>query len=129
MPNLSLREAVKHFDVSRPTLQNALKNGKISGVKDGKGQWTIDPAEMARIYRPRLTDMDKVDKPLPEKLSTMNNPLAGEVDTLRKRLSDAEQRAAVAEALAAERGKRLDQLIPLLPAPSPSRPWWRRIFD
>ena len=28
MEKLSLREAVKHFDVSRPTLQKALKIGK-----------------------------------------------------------------------------------------------------
>ena len=47
---LSIREAVKHFDVSRPTLQKALKSGKISGVQDGQGTWTIDPSEMARIY-------------------------------------------------------------------------------
>ena len=87
MANLSLREAVKHFDVSRPTLQKALKSGKISGVQDGKGVWTIDPAEVARLYHPRKTDQEQVDKPLPSKFSTENTPMAGNVAALKARLA------------------------------------------
>ena len=62
-----------------------------------------------------------------------NNALQGELETMRERLVAAEQRAAVAEALAEERGNRLDQLVPLLPKPTAipaadTRPWWRRLF-
>ena len=46
MANVSIREAVKIYQVSRPTLTKALKTGKVSGVQDGKGQWQIDPAEL-----------------------------------------------------------------------------------
>lgn len=119
MANLSLREAVKHFDVSRPTLQKALKSGRISGVQDGKGHWTIDPAELARIYSARESQ--------PAKLTTVNTPLTIEIEDLKLLLSEAEQRAAVAEALAAERGQHLEDLRRLLPAPkstSQPRPWW-----
>ena len=49
MANVSIREAVKIYQVSRPTLTKALKTGKVSGVQDGKGQWQIDPAELARV--------------------------------------------------------------------------------
>ena len=150
MANLSLREAVKHFDVSRPTLLKSLKNGKVSGVKDGKGQWTIDPAELTRVYQPRESDPDKVGKPFPVKLSKFDSPLSGEVEALRQQLADAEQRAAVAEAQAEERSARISdmteerdrwrqQATGLLadlraahekaaPAEDSSRSWWRRLI-
>lgn len=127
MANLSLREAVKHFDVSRPTLQKALKSGKISGFQDGQGHWTIDSAELARVYTGRESHPVKVDHPLPAKLAAENTPLASEIEALKLRLMEAEQRAAVAEALAAERGQHLEDLRRLLPAPrstSERRAWW-----
>lgn len=127
MDKFSIREAVKHFDVSRPTLQKALKSGKISGVQDGQGRWTIDPSELARIYHPRSEQVVKVDKSLPGKLSTANTPLTGQIEALKEQLAEAEQRAAVAEALAEERGKRIEDLRRMLPspkAPNPRRGWW-----
>ena len=125
MVNLSLREAVKHFDVSRPTLQKALKSGKISGVQDGQGYWTIDPAELARVYQPRKLDTVKSEHTLHDKLSSQNTPLSEEVNALRERLSEAEKRAAVAEALAEERGRHIDDLRRILPSPPPKRRgWW-----
>ncbi len=128
MANMSLREAVKHFDVSRPTLQKALKSGKISGVQDGQGIWTIDPAELARVYRPRRTDADKYDATEQAKLTLENTPFTGEVEALKSRLAEAEQRAAVAEALADERARHIEDLRRMLPAPqgpSPARKsWW-----
>lgn len=127
MANLSIREAVKHFDVSRPTLSKALKSGKLTGVQDGQGQWSIDPSELARVYQPRPAEVDKANKDSPVNLSTMNTPLSGEVERLRERLAEAEQRAAVAEALAEERARHLDDLRRMLPAPAPMprlRRWW-----
>ncbi|MCC5968253.1 MAG: hypothetical protein JJU24_19250, partial [Natronohydrobacter sp.] len=107
MAKISLREAAKHFDVSRPTLQKALKYGKISGVQDGQGHWTIDPAELARVYQPRKEQAGKVDNTDPAKFTSENTPLSGEIEALTARLAEAEQRAAVAEALANERGKHI----------------------
>lgn len=127
MGKLSIREAVKHFDVSRPTLQKALKSGKISGVQDGQGTWTIDPSELARVYRPRQDEVVKSGGQEHENLSILNTPLHGLVDTLKKQLADAEKRAAVAEALAEERGKHIENLRRMLPAPEGGqsrRRWW-----
>lgn len=125
MANLSLREAVKHFDVSRPTLQKALKSGKLSGVQDGQGHWTIDHSELARVYQPRRSEVGKTYQTLPDKLPSQNTPLSEEIDTLRERLSEAEKRAAVAEALAEERGRHIDDLRRILPSPaSVRRGWW-----
>ncbi len=144
MANLSIREAVKHFDVSRPTLTKALKSGKIAGVQDGQGQWHIDPSELARIYKTRKPEAVNAVSDEPGNLSIANTPLAAEVEVLRERLAQAEQRAAVAEAekriladLAEERARHLDDLRRMLtppttpptpePAPAPiptRRRWW-----
>lgn len=126
MAKISLREAAKHFDVSRPTLQKALKSGKISGVQDGQGHWTIDPAELTRVYQPRKAQTEKVDNTIPANLAIKNTPLPGEVEALKARLAEAEQRAAVAEALANERGKHIEDLRRMLPSPAQQRrKWWR----
>ncbi|MFC3170425.1 helix-turn-helix domain-containing protein [Paracoccus fontiphilus] len=121
MVNLSLREAVKHFDVSRPTLQKALKSGKISGVQDGQGHWTIDPSEIARLYKPRSKEPVKD----PTQDAPSDNSYSKEIAHLKAQLAEAEQRAAVAEALAEEREKHINDLRRILPAPKPvKKPWW-----
>lgn len=122
---LSIREAVKHYDVSRPTLQKALKSGRLSGVQDGQGHWTIDPSELARLYHPRSVEVVKVDKPLPGNLTSGNTPLTGQVEALKERLAEVERRAAVAEALAEERGKHIEDLRRMLPAPKATSARWR----
>ena len=127
MDKLSIREAVKHFDVSRPTLQKALKSGKVSGVQDEQGTWTIDPSEMARVYQPRPNKPTVTDHLEQETLSIKNAHLPGQVEVLKEQLADAEKRAAVAEAMAEERGRHIEDLRRMLPAPEgvPSRRrWW-----
>lgn len=140
MAGLSIREAVKHFYVSRPTLANDLKKGKVSGAKDGQGAWSIDHSELARVYKPRVTTAPSpLDSPdnssrLNEgEVSTFDSPLAGQVEALRESLAEVEkraaesekraienaQRAAVAEALAEERKRILDETLKLIPPPAP----------
>jgi predicted site-specific integrase-resolvase len=124
--NVSIREAVKLYQVSRPTLTKSLKNGKISGVQDDKGQWKIDPAELARIYRPRTAGAATSGKDASDNFTNNNTNFPGEVETLKARVAEAEQRAAVAEALAEERRKHIEDLRRMLPAPQEAqRPSWR----
>ena len=122
MAGLSIREAVKHFDVSRPTLANDLKKGKVSGVKDGQGAWSIDHSELARVYKPRvMTAPAPVDSPVNSNrineadIPTLDSLLSGQVEALReslaeaeKRVAESEKRATIAEALAEERKRILD---------------------
>lgn len=133
MVNLSIREAVKHFNVSRPTLTKALKSGKLSGVQDGQGQWHIDPSELARVYQKRKENADKPVNNEQGNLPTVNTFLATEVEALRELLAQAEQRVAIAEALAEERKRILDETIRMIPPPPPlesqldrsnRRRWW-----
>lgn len=94
MKKVSIREAVKLYDVSRPTLSKALKGGTVSGVKDGKGQWQIDPAELARVYQPRKADTGNAGQNTMEDLATLNTP---EIEHLKGALAAAEARANAAE--------------------------------
>ena len=51
----TLGEAAKATGKSKPTISRALKRGDISGTKNKKGEFELDPAEVHRIY-PRVTD-------------------------------------------------------------------------
>lgn len=139
MANLSIREAVKHYQVSRPTLTKALKSGKVSGTQDGQGKWSIDPSELARVYQPRLAASDaaepaKIGQPM-EKLTTQNTLDPGELEALRAQLTEielravrAESRADAAELLAKERAEWIEDLRRMLPPPDQPKKhrWWQR---
>jgi len=129
---VSLREAVKVFDVSRPTLQKALKSGKVSGVQDGKGQWQVDPSELSRVYQARSSEVVKAESSLPGNLSTKNRGLPSSVDAevsaLRAELEQERIRRGAAETLAEARARHIDDLRRLLPAPGAApkgKRWWQ----
>jgi len=139
MAKLSIREAVKHYQVSRPTLTKALKSGKVSGTQDGQGKWSIDPSELARVYQPRAGASDTSEHVLTEQreanLDTPNTPDTAELEALRAQLADvelravkAETRADAAELLAKERAERIEDLRRMLPPPAApkKRRWWQR---
>lgn len=139
MANLSIREAVKHYQVSRPTLTKALKSGKVSGTQDGQGKWSIDPSELARVYQPRTDTSDVSEQALAGKTATVfttqNTLDPTELEALRAQLVEvemravkAETRADAAELLAKERAERIEDLRRMLPPPKTPkrRRWWQR---
>ena len=137
--NLSIREAVKYYQVSRPTLTKALKSGKVSGTQDGQGKWCIDPSELARVYPPRLSVTD-IAGPVQsgqsgEKLTAPNTPYQSDLEQLRAHLAEvelravkAETRADAAEQLAKERAERIEDLRRMLPPPDQPKKqrWWQK---
>ena len=139
MVKLSIREAVKHYQVSRPTLTKALKHGKVSGTQDDQGKWSIDPSELARVYQPRVSTLgapEQASAGQPEvNLATPNTPDSSELEALRAQLMEVELRAAqaetradAAEVLAKERAERIEDLRRMLPPPKAPRKrrWWQR---
>ena len=52
---MTLSEAAAWAGKGRPAILKALQKGTISGRKDEGGQWQIDPAELARVYKPGNT--------------------------------------------------------------------------
>lgn len=132
-------EAAAATGLNTATITRAIKKGRISASKSDTGAWQIDPAELHRVFPPlasKVLPQDQMQGYAREgkgESKSANNALQGELEAMRERLAAAEQRAAVAEALAEERGKRLDQLVPLLPKAIPvaedsPKPWWRKIF-
>lgn len=121
MGDISIREAVKKFQVSRPTLTKALNNGKLSGEKNGKGTWMIETSELNRVYevRPLLPDKEHVQ------LITLNSnedhyikgkleALESYVDDLKEQRIKAENRAEAAES----------RVAALLSDQRVKRKWW-----
>lgn len=48
----TLGEAAKATGLTKPTLAKAIKNGKLSATKNDNGSYSIDPAELHRVYPP-----------------------------------------------------------------------------
>lgn len=156
MPLLSISKAAKTFEVSRPTLAKALKEGRITGEKtekDGMETWQIDTAELARLYKLRKPDPAKaasqdleIGQPLAVEKLPDNGPLQGEVvtelqselqaaraelDALRAKLAASERDVAVAQATADAQARNLEDLRKLLPKPEDQArkgAFWSRIF-
>lgn len=124
MTKLSIREAAKHFEVSRPTLLKDLRSGKVSGeLLPDIGAWQIETSELARVYQSRGSLENRaMENP---KFLSMGLPEGGqELHELKEKLHEldkarvvAEARAEAAERIAEERGKHLEDLRRLLLTP------------
>ena len=128
MVKISVREAVKHYQVSRPTLMKHLKNGKLSGSKDGQGTWKIDQSELARVYKPRVIG-DNVDQ---SNLTTSNNSVnSNENSLLQVKLDAALEVIERLETDKADWKQQAQSLARLMPpdgaGEGPKRSLWSRI--
>lgn len=129
MAKLSVREAAKRFDVSRPTLVKRLKSGQLSGEPVAGGGWLIDPAELIRAGYVARGDGGQVDRGGKIELPGVASPLPGAVDAevaaLKAALEAERIRREAAEALAAERLQHIADLRRMLPPPeAKARRWW-----
>lgn len=128
MGKVSVREAVKHYQVSRPTLMKHLKEGKLSANKDGQGTWEIDQSELTRVYKPRKTN-DHVDQ---LNFPTLNNPTnSNENSLLQVKLDAAMETIERLEADKADWKQQAQSLARLMPpegaGEGPRRSLWSRI--
>lgn len=105
MAKISIREAVKEFQISRPTLTKALNNGKVSGEKDNNGTWMMETSEISRVYKPRAALPDKEHVKLSNQNIDEHHYMKGKlealesyVDDLKEQRNKAENRAEAAEA-------------------------------
>lgn len=133
MAKVSVREAARRYDVSRPTLTKHIKEGKISAERQGDEGWLIDTAELARVYSPRAGAGGQGCKVEPVNLAMVDSPLPGDVATriaeLEKALALAQAGKLAAEAIAEERARHIEDLRRMLPAPDAlpgqrKAKWW-----
>lgn len=50
MSKLSLKQAAEFAATTKPTILKHMAKGRVSGEKDGNGQWWFDMAELVRAY-------------------------------------------------------------------------------
>ena len=63
MTKLSANRAAKEAGIAKKTLLEAISSGRITAVKNDKGHWEIEPAELFRVY-PK-TGFEEPEKPQP----------------------------------------------------------------
>ena len=61
MAGLSLREAAQQARTSKSTILRAIQSGRLSAARTDDGGYSIDPAELCRVYPPR-PDPDPADQ-------------------------------------------------------------------
>ncbi|WP_265502887.1 MerR family transcriptional regulator [Paracoccus beibuensis] len=122
-------QAAKAAGVSKATITRALQTGKISGTKDDNGAWSIDPAELHRVFPPVAHEPPEThsvkQSATPEKPNE-TGVLERENQMLREALIEARQERdrwhQIAERLS---------IAPPAPAPIPQKPaggFWSRLF-
>ena len=115
---LTLCQAARETGRSKSVLSHALKTGRMSGRRDDKGNWAIDPAELFRVFDP---------KPAKEPQGEQSSPAqAAMIELLREQVRDGKQREQelreeknrLLAMLEGEQQSRRDLEIRLLAAPT-----------
>jgi hypothetical protein len=135
----TLGQAARATGKAKPTITRAIQAGRISAIRSDDGSWSIDPAELHRVYpmtgQSNGHELRDVPDTLPatdpaELLVERNRLVAEQAETirdLRHRLdaSEAERRAAQ-ERLTAVLTHRQAGSVPAVdePASAPRQAWW-----
>lgn len=119
LPVYNLVEAADAVGMSKNGVLKAIRRGALSASRTENGGWCIDPAELHRVYPPKVTELTPV--------STSDTILV----EVRGRLAAAEQTIEdLRHRLDEERSERRQvqaQLTSLLTDQRPARRrWWRR---
>lgn len=125
MSKISMAKAAKMFAVSRPTLADHLKKGKITAEKEGD-TWKIDIAELKRVYpyRDAKTTGDRhADLAVPAGApAPTGRDLQSEIKLLQAELKAEKEARALIE-------RHLDDMRKMLPGPgdrpTKQRRWWQ----
>ena len=70
---------------SKAAIIKAIREGRISGEKNGNGEWRIEPAELFRVYEPANTDTATDSAPVN---NGTQDGLQREIELLRAMVDD-----------------------------------------
>jgi hypothetical protein len=140
MAGLSLRQAAQEAGTSKSTILRAIQSGRMSASRTDDGGYSIDPAELFRVYPPKSEtgapersvdhsegqDAPASATPNATEARIRNAQLEAEINAL-KAILEAERKRA--EELREERDRWAAQAERLAlpapaPAPAPHRGWW-----
>jgi hypothetical protein len=132
VPALSMSEAAQQVGRSKTSIWRAIKAGRLSATRTDDGDYAIDPAELARAFRP-----EPVRAVTMERQETGRN--GAETAVLKARL-EAEERVSAelrdrlayvtrqCDAWQAQAEQAMQQAQRLLPGPAPAKAgFWRRL--
>ena len=110
---LSLGQAAKETGKSKSVISNALKSGRLSGRRNDKGEWEIDPSELFRVFSPQNRQESKIERD-----STHQNGL---LELLQEQLHEAKERECQAHGREREAREREARLLAMLEAEQQAR--------
>ena len=87
----TLGEAARACGKSKATLSKAIKQGKISAVKNDNGSFSIEAAELHRVYEIN-TETANSEQTETDKNAVVNTQKDNEIELLRVKLEAAQQR-------------------------------------
>jgi excisionase family DNA binding protein len=135
MPPLSLREAAQQARTSKSTILRAIQSGRLSAARTEAGGYAIDPAELFRVYPPKVAadaPHQSVQRgagqgapasasvPIADEAAQREALLAAELRALRELLAEVRQSRDDWRAQA-------ERLALAGPAASERRGWWKRL--
>jgi len=137
----TIGQAAKATGKSKPTISRAIKTGALSAIKNEDGSYTIEPAELHRVF-PSVSlssndnpDLLRSETPafqgvLHREIELLRERLADKdtvIDDLRKRLDrEGEERRKLTAILTDQRAQAIITPPPASAAPEPApRSWWR----
>jgi hypothetical protein len=129
----SLGKAAAATGVSRSTILRAIKAHRISAAKTDTGDWTIDPAELHRVFPPAQAAQQTTDVALTRHATDPLPPATGREQVLEAQIAALRELAEVLRRQLDDvrddrdhwRGMAEDHQRLL--APPERRSWWRRI--
>jgi hypothetical protein len=130
----TLGQAAKAADVSKTTIQRAIKSGRLSASRQDDGSYVIDPAELHRVFpgvhRDGNGDGEMASFVTPhdtgglrveiEMLRERVAALEADKDDLRRRLDESETERRQTQ-------ERLTALLTDQRPPEPRKGFWRRL--
>ena len=128
----TLGEAAKATGKSKPTLQAAIKKGRISAKKDELGRYQIDPAELHRVYPPVSKAEPKTEQNLTDLLAEKEAEIRNLQDRLKAICELKDRIAGECEDLRQDRDEWRLQARALPPSSAdeaaPRKGFFRRLF-
>lgn len=124
---LSLRDAANQVAVSKSTILRAIQSGRLSAARTDDGGYSIEPAELFRVYAPKARNI-AVERSMGQDASpagpSATAALDGQIEALRELLRRADARA---DEIRADRDAWRAQAETAQRILTDRRPWWKRI--
>jgi excisionase family DNA binding protein len=123
----SLGEAAKELGVSKPTVQRAIKNGRLSASRREDGSYDIDPAELHRAFPAETRTRNDSQNLKRDEIPNESGVLQAEVEGLRQQIAllkderDNLRRRLDAES---EERRRMTALLTDQRSATKPRKWW-----